>query len=118
MSTDFTSKYSYQDYNIYNYNSRKNIRKAGFIGAGIGLISCAGLQYGLSELLKNQSSNLTQKAYKAFENNKLTKTKAKLYTYLITCTNFKWLKTGVAGVIGATIVGLATALSKAKQNLP
>ena len=106
----------------YSYNPRKKVNKAGAIGAGVGLIAGAGLQYGGGELLKKNADKILLNGVEAVTSGK--KGLTKVYKYLAECltsashqgTALK--KAGIAGVIGATIIGLASALKTAKKQLP
>ena len=116
---------NFQAANYYSngsYNPKKKINKAGFIGAGVGLATCAGLQYGGSKLLERNAEKILLKGMDVVTSDK--KALTKIWEYIVKCAlnatdkPTVWTKTGIAGAIGATIVGLASALSAAKKQLP
>ena len=119
MSVNFQSANYYPN---YDYNPRKKDNQAGLLGAGIGLATCAGMQYGGSKLLERNADKILIKGVDAATSNK--KVLTKIWGYLVECaidatnkTNV-WKKTGIAGAVGATVIGLASALSAAKKQLP
>ena len=120
---------NFQAANYYSngsYNPKKKVNKAGFIGAGVGLVAGAGLQYGGGELIANilqkNSESFANKTVEALVNDK--KGLTRFYAYILEIAARakepfnKWKGIGVAGLIGATIVGLASALKTAKKQLP
>ena len=72
MTANFTP---YNYYSNYDYNPKKQINKAGIIGAMAGLATGAWLQYGGSEILKRNAEKILDKAINATVSNKKALTK-------------------------------------------